>query len=136
VGESADGAVAEKFVRTYLAKDWDSIRDQVTDRVRVRGLPPQFVQEALGPEGAIRLMSGWLKDGDQVDEIEILEVESVPFKERISVRYTAHSGDNPQRYLVEHHIFIQTDDDKVKKFDMGLLRMARNRRSIRPLASA
>ena len=33
-------------------------------------------------------------------------------------REPAHSGDDPRQYLVEHHIFIQTEDDIVKKFDM------------------
>ena len=56
-----NSAIAERYVRTYLDRDWVGLRAQMTDRIRTRGLLPQFVQESLGRDGAIQLMSGWLR---------------------------------------------------------------------------
>lgn len=108
---------ARRYVTSYLAQDWDGLQSQMAERIRTRGLLPQFVQESLGRDGAVQLMSGWLEDGDEVVEVRRFEVEPLGYKEGVELQYLAESAGN--QYLVEHHIFIQIDDDGlVEKFDM------------------
>ncbi|MGI9584250.1 MAG: hypothetical protein ACR2N7_01515, partial [Acidimicrobiia bacterium] len=108
---------AHRYVTSYLAKDWDGLQSQMAERIRTRGLLPQFVQESLGRDGAVQLMSGWLDDDDEVVEVRRFEVEPLGYKEGVELQYLADSAGS--RYLVEHHIFIQVDGDGlIEKFDM------------------
>jgi hypothetical protein len=110
-------AAAERFVRTYLDKDWSGIRSMVSDNIRVRALLPRYIQEVSGPDLAVGLMDSWLEPEDEVVEIEDLDVVTLPSAVRVSVRYLGRSGGAEDLYRIEHHMLLDIEDDKVNRLD-------------------
>ena len=111
-----DRVIVEQFVHTFLAKDWDSLRDLMGERVRLRGLLPSMVQEAIGPDRAIHFMGLWLEPDDHIEEIESLEVVPIQSRHRATYRFKVRAGDT--RYVCEQSAFVTVEEGKVSRFDM------------------
>ena len=99
--------MGRRFAEALAAKDFDGIADLFDPEVDFRGLTPSRSWEAVGPKETIdEILTSWLDESDQVDEL--VSVETGTFADRSTLSYAlrGHNEDGPftfqqQAYFTE-----------------------------------
>ena len=82
--------VADAYVRSLAAKDFDALAECFAPHVRFRALTPNHVWAHMGPVSAIETLRDWF--GDQVDfALQSSWVEEIADVVRISYRFHARA---------------------------------------------
>jgi hypothetical protein len=114
----SDAVVAERFVRTILAKDWDAIEGQMSAEMQFRALLPGSVVEVERRDAVVGELSGWFGPEIHIDSIDAVDVDSIGDKQRVSYRITARSQGNDQLYELEQYFYLVVDDGEVQRADV------------------
>jgi hypothetical protein len=114
----SDAVVAERFVRTILAKNWDAIEGQISTEMQFRALLPGNVVEVERRDAVVGELSDWFGPEIHIDSIDAVDVDSIGDKQRVSFRITARHEGNDQRYELEQYFYLVVDDGEVQRADV------------------
>jgi hypothetical protein len=106
-------AIAERFVRAFVAKDPAALRTVLAPDVNFRALTPDRCWEGTSADAVIRDVFGaWLEPSDDVEELESVEGGSIANTTRVVYRFRVK---NPRgTFLVEQLAYLRGDDDHIR----------------------
>ena len=77
-----------------------------------RALTPNRFWEARGPRAVIdEVLSAWIEEGEQVEELQRVETATVVDRERVGYRYRLRNARGV--HLVEQQAFLSERDGKI-----------------------
>ena len=84
--------LGEQFARAFAHKDWDTVRNLLTDDVDFRALTPRRFWEANTPdevvEGALRV---WIDESEHVTSVLSVDTDRVVDRARVGYRFRVAS---------------------------------------------
>jgi hypothetical protein len=103
--------LGEAFARAVAAKDNDAVRTLVHPEIDFRGMTPGRYWEASEPEGLLDALNFWFDDGDHIEALEAVDVDSFADRERVGYRLRVRNADGP--HLVEQQAYLTERDGRI-----------------------
>ena len=103
--------LGEQFARAVAAKDHGRVRDLLHPDVDFRAMTPKRVWEAADTEDVIAALGVWFDEGDTIEGIDALSVDSFADRERVGYRLRVRNGDGD--HLVEQQAYLSEQDGRI-----------------------
>jgi hypothetical protein len=98
------GAIGQRFADALGRKDFDAITDLLDPMIDFRALTPRRVWEASSAYSVVAgVLRQWFDDGDELEEIVSIDVDSVADRQRVAYRFRGRNADGP--FVVEQQAY-------------------------------
>jgi hypothetical protein len=100
------------FAHALAAKDTDRLRALLHPEIDFRGMTPNRMWEAIGPDAVLEVLFGnWLEDTDRVDALE--HVDDDAFADRQRVGYRISGTNRGGGFVVEQQAYLTARDGQI-----------------------
>lgn len=103
--------LGESFARAVAAKDHDAMRLLLHPELDFRGMTPSRVWDASDPAGVVDVLGVWFDEGDTIEELDRLDVDSFADRERVGYRLRVRNADGT--FLVEQQAYLSERDGRI-----------------------
>lgn len=103
--------LAEAFARAVAAKDHDRVRELLHPELDFRAMTPKRIWEAEDPNGVVDALCIWFDDGDHIEALDALDLDSFADRERVGYRLRVRNADG--EHLVEQQAYLSERDGRI-----------------------
>ena len=105
-------ALGVEFAEALAAKDPERLKSLLHSEVDFRALTPNRAWEASGPEQVVAdVLSDWIEDFGEVEELDGLETGTVANCQRVGYRIRGSDDEGP--YVVEQQAYLEERDGQI-----------------------
>ena len=101
-----------RFVAALAARDRELMSGVLHPEVDFRGMTPSRVWEAADAAGVLEIVLGsWFGASDALDELVLVERDTVADREQLRFRFAGHNADGP--FVVEQQAYLSERDGRI-----------------------
>ncbi len=109
---AAPATVLHAFVDAVVARDFARARDHVHPEIDFRGMTPNRIWEADGPEGVERALRTWLDHADRQVE-RIAATENIEIEDTLRAGWRVQGGGTGGPFVFEQQAYARERDGQV-----------------------
>jgi hypothetical protein len=107
-----DSTLGAQFAIALAAKDFDRVRGMLHPEIDFRGMTPNRVWEADGPDTIVSgVLQQWFEPSDEILELLAVDTGEVGDRERVGYRFSVRNPDG--LFTVEQQAYLEERDGKI-----------------------
>jgi hypothetical protein len=103
--------LAESFAHAVAAKDHERVRELLHPDIDFQAMTPRRVWDAEQPDDVIAALAVWFGDGDDIEELEAVEIDQFADRQRAGYRMRIRNGNG--LHLLEQQAYLSERDGRI-----------------------
>jgi hypothetical protein len=103
--------LGESFARAVAAKNHGQVRELLHPDLDFRAMTPNRIWEAADADGVVEALGVWFDDGDEIEALDSVDVDTFADRERVGYRMRIRNGDG--LHLVEQQAYLSARDGRI-----------------------